>query len=156
MFSSDDILDNDLLSLHLASPSSTVSSFLSPIGSPDPSHTIPETASPSTSTSCGKLYQGTHDSMTLNDFRKWNVTQLSEYLADRCKNKSGNKEKLVTNVYGAYMQNLPATFTDIQQEKEQIELDIKAKLVIEKGMVNLPNPSSIVDNCRVIISYYFY
>ena len=78
--------------------------------------------------------------MSIEDFKKWTIPQLSNYLADRCINKSGNKEKLVTNVFGAYLQKIPVSFTDPQQEKEEIAQDISAKLVLENGMVHLPNP----------------
>ena len=54
--------------------------------------------------------------VTKEHFRKWTVPELQQYLADRCINKSGNKEKLVDNVYGAYMQKLPIKFTNTQQE----------------------------------------
>ena len=73
----------------------------------------------------------TKDGMTREDFGKWTVAELSQYLSDRCINKSGNKEKLVENVYGAYLQKLPITFTDIQQELQQIKNETKAKLSLK-------------------------
>lgn len=74
------------------------------------------------------------------------MAQLGQYLSDRCINKTGNKEKLVDNVYGAYLQNLPITNTDYQQENAQIEEDIKGKLKLENGMLTLPNPLKLVDD----------
>ena len=38
------------------------------------------------------------------------------------------------------------SFTDPQQEKEEIAQDISAKLVLENGMVHLPNPQNILDD----------
>ena len=76
---------------------------------------------PSTSSAVQKPpHPETQAGMTKEDFAKWTVADLSQYLADRCINRSGNKEKLVDNVYGAYVQKLPVTYTDPQQEQEQI------------------------------------
>ena len=36
-------------------------------------------------------------------FKSWTVPQLQDYLSDRGVNKSGNKQKLVDNVYGAHL-----------------------------------------------------
>ena len=87
--------------------------------------------------------------VTKEHFRKWTVSDLQQYLADRCINKSGNKEKLVDNVYGAYMQKLLIKFTDTQQELEQIKKDTKANFTLENGMVTLPNPLSLKDDWYV-------
>ena len=59
------------------------------------------------------------------------MAQLAQYLYDSCINKAGNKEKLVDNVYGAYLQNLPVINTDYQQENAQIEEDINEILKLK-------------------------
>ena len=152
--SSSDIKDSDLLSLDLSSPSSTATSgFLSPLCSPSslpqslgsPSSSSSTTAAHVASAAAVGSYPNTVDGMTTDDFKKWTVQQLTLYLSDRCINKSGNKEKLIENVYGAYMQRLPR-FTDPQQEKQQILLDTQSKLILENGMVTLPNPNLIVED----------
>lgn len=123
MFSGNNYMsDQDLLSFDLPSPSSTVSSFLSPPGSP-PSN-FPSTTLSVADDMCNNkiVYPDPVKGMSINDFKKWTLPQLSQYLADRCINKSGNKDKLVENVFGAYVQQLPITYTDPQQEKEQIKL----------------------------------
>lgn len=53
---------------------------------------------------------------------------------------------MVKNVYGVYVQNLPLTNTDFQQESAQIEEDIKQKLILENGMLTLPNPLKLRDD----------
>ena len=126
MFTKYDISDNDLL---MNLPPAAASS-----------------ATTDTDTSVKKLHPETKDGMSKADFETWTVPELSQYLADRCINKSGNKAKLVENVYGAYKQKLPITFTDPQQEKEQIKIDTKKKLVLENGMITLPNPSILKYN----------
>ena len=151
MFSggNNDISDQDLLSLDLRSASSsTVSCFLSPPGSPPSNFPVPSTslAADDKCKSSKIVYPDVVKGMSTNDFKKWTVPQLSQYLADRCINMSGNKDKLVENVFGAYVQQLPITYTDPQQEKEQIQTELKAKLCLENGMVTLPNPTSIVDD----------
>ena len=85
--------------------------------------------------------------MTINDFKSWTITQLHEFLSDRCINKTGNKASLVQNAYGAYCMNLPVAATDPQEEKLQIEEDAKNKLILDDGMVTLKNPSTLIDNC---------
>ena len=93
----------------------------------------------------GIRYPPIREGMTANDFKSWTMVQLQDFLADRCINKSGTKGKLVENAYGAYKMNLPVTATDAQSELLQLKQDISKKLVLENGMVNLPNPSSLKD-----------
>lgn len=90
-----------------------------------------------------RKYPKTVPGMAMEDFKKWNLAQLQDYLADRCINKTGNKAKLVENVYGAYLLNLPVTASNPQQELEELKSDYKQKLILENGMVNLPCPRSL-------------
>ena len=128
----DDILDRDLLA-GMQSSSST-------------SKTTSTTSSQTSLNAVEKkqtLVPKTKYGMTREDFGKWTVAELSRYLSDICINKAGNKEKLVENVYSAYLQKLPITFTDIQQEQQQIENETKAKLVLKNDLITLQNPSSV-------------
>lgn len=47
-------------------------------------------------------YPNVTQDMVKNDFNFWTVVQLQEFLADQGINKSGNKSKLVENVFGTY------------------------------------------------------
>ena len=118
-FSQNNVADKDLITVNVSSLASPTSSFLSPPCSP--------LGSPGDATAMSADVPDTTEGMTIEDFRKWTVPQLTQYLSDRCIIKSGNKKKLIENVYGAYTQKLPITFTDPQQEKEQIEVDIREK-----------------------------
>lgn len=155
-FSSTDAKDEDIM-YELGTPFS--SPRFSPLVSPAPSATSSTCSSlPSSTTSSrsssptpatvkknifnGK-YPETTEGMSIDDFERWTVAQLQEYLSDRCINKSGNKPKLVKNVYGCYLLQLPITVSDPQKEKEQIEADSKNKLILEDGMVTLPNPCQL-------------
>jgi len=84
--------------------------------------------------------------MIEDDFKLWTMHQLQEYLADRSINKTRNKAKLVNNAYQAYILNLPVSFTDLQEEKQQIEKDEKNKLVLDNGMLTLPSPTTLFDD----------
>lgn len=158
-FSSTDAKDEDILSetgTSLASPvfshlvSSTTTTTTNSSSSP-PLTSSATSSSRSSSPSHSSLvkrninykYPDTPEGMSLSDFEKWTVSQLHDYLSDRCINKSGNKPKLVQNVYGCYLLQLPITVSDPQKEKEQIEADNKLKLILEDGMVTLPNPAQL-------------
>ena len=138
MFSTNDISDNDLVSanLNLLSPVAATKRPLSSSSSTSNTKPPPKVV----------VVPDTPAGLTKEDFKRWNMAQLGQYLSDRCINKTGNKEKLVDNVYGAYLLNLPVINTDYQQENAQIEEDINAKLRIENGMLTLPNPLKLVDN----------
>ena len=81
----------------------------------------------------------------INYFNRWTVPQLQEYLVEHGVNKSGNKQKLVDNVYGTHLLNLPICNTDPQQELYEIEQNVENKLFLENGLVKLPNPLKITD-----------
>ncbi len=66
-------------------------------------------------------------------------------LGDRGINRDGLKEGLVGNAYGVYRLDLPAEYTDAQTEENQVNNDYKRKLVLENGMVNLPDPRLLVE-----------
>ena len=70
---------------------------------------------------------------------------LQEFLADRGINKTGNKDILVTNAYNAYKMNLEISATDYIEEKNEVELNLQSKLVLENGLVKLPDPSNLID-----------
>ena len=75
---------------------------------------------------------------SLDDFKKWTVVQLREFLGDCDINKDGVKEKLVANAYGAYELDIQAKNIDAQTEDFQVKDDYEKKLVLEDGMINLP------------------
>ena len=69
----------------------------------------------------GGNYPWVLDNMTEADFQNWKNSYLQEYLADRSINKSGNKDVLIKNAYGAFRLNLPVIRTGRDQEKLQRE-----------------------------------
>ena len=83
--------------------------------------------------------------MTRKDFSSWNLSHLQKFLADRGINKTGNKDTLVTNGYNAYKMNLEISATDYIEEKNEVELNLQSKLVLENGLVSLPDPSKSID-----------
>ena len=83
--------------------------------------------------------------MTRKDFSSWNLSQLQEFLADHGINKTGNKDTLVTNAYNAYKMNLDISATDYTEESNEVKLNLQSKLVLENGLVSLPDPSKLID-----------
>ena len=83
--------------------------------------------------------------MTRKDFSSWNLSHLQKFLADRGINKTGNKDTLVTNGYNAYKMNLEISATDYIEEKNEVELNLQSKLVLENGLVNLPDPLKLIN-----------
>ena len=83
--------------------------------------------------------------MTRKYFSSWNLSHLQEFLADRGINKTRNKDTLVTNAYNAYKKNLEISATDYIEEKNDVGLNLQSKLVLENGLVNLPDPSKLID-----------
>ena len=104
--------------------------------------------SPTTVTSSCLRYPNLHEGMTTKDFEKWTMIQLQGILADRCINKTGNKVKLVENAFGAYSMNLPVNATDAQQEQTQIKEDVQNKLLLDNGMVIIPNPLTLKNDWK--------
>ena len=92
----------------------------------------------------GEKYPRISESMTEADFQKWKNSYLQEYLADRSIKKTGNKDVLVKNAYGAYCLNLPVSATDLE-EQEEIKKNYKEKLILENGLVTLPDPVTLQD-----------
>ena len=86
---------------------------------------------------CPMLCKG----MTRKDFSSCNLSHLQKFLADRGINKTGNKDTLITNAYNAYKMNLEISATDYIEEKNEVELNLQSNLVLENGLVNLPDPS---------------
>ena len=80
--------------------------------------------------------------MTRKDFLSWNLSHLQEFLADCGINKTGNKDTLVTNAYNAYEMDLEISATDYIEGKNKVELNLQSKLVLESGLVSLPDPSN--------------
>ena len=78
--------------------------------------------------------------MSRKDFSSWNPSHLQKFLADRGISTTGNKDTLVTNAYNAYKMNLA---TDYIEEKSEVELNLQSKLVLENGLVSLPDPSKL-------------
>ena len=93
----------------------------------------------------GKKYPQVSENMTEADFQNWKISYLQEYLADRSINKFGNKDVLVKNAYGAYCLNLPVTATEYLEEQEEIKKNYKEKLILENGLVILPDPVTLQD-----------
>ena len=52
---------------------------------------------------------------------------------------------LVKSAYGAYCLNLPVTATDYLEEQEEIMKNYKEKLILENGLVTLPDPLTLQD-----------
>ena len=77
--------------------------------------------------------------MARKDFSSWNLHQLQEFLPDRGINKTGNKDTLVTNAYNAYKMNLEISDIDYIEEKYELKLNFQSKLVLENGLVSLPD-----------------
>ena len=94
----------------------------------------------------GLRYPHTKEGMTMQDFETWTMVQLQEYLADRYINKTGNKNKLVENAYGAYSMGLEVTASDVQEELAEIARDVHNKLLLEGGMLRPPNPKSLLND----------
>ena len=55
-------------------------------------------------------YPVTTSGMSIDDFKKWTVAQLKDYLGDRGINRDGLKEKLAANAFGAYRLDIPAEY----------------------------------------------
>ena len=107
--------------------------------------TLESTSKICTSAKTGRKYPALFDNMEKKDFLKWNISQLQDFLADRGINKTGNKDILVTNVYSAYKMNLKVTATDFLEENNEIRVNHEEKLVVENGLIKLPDPSKLVD-----------
>ena len=94
----------------------------------------------------GDKYPMLFKEMAKKDFLSWNLSHLQEFLAaDRGINKTGNKDTLVTNAYNAYKMNLEISAIDYIEEKSEVELNLQSKLVLENGLVSLPDPSKLID-----------
>ena len=83
--------------------------------------------------------------MTRKYFSSCNLSHLRKFLADRSINKTGNKDTLITNAYNAYKMNIEISATDYIEEKNEVELNLQSNLVLENGLVNLPDPSKLID-----------
>ena len=92
----------------------------------------------------GEKYPRVSENMTEADFQNWKNSYLQEYLADRSI-KTGNKDVLVKNAYGAFCLNVPVTATDYLEEQEEIKKNYKEKLILENGLVTLPDPVTLQD-----------
>ena len=78
-------------------------------------------------------------------------------MADRGINKTRNFRhfsykckqclQLVTNVNNAYKMNVEISVTDYVEEKNDVEMNLQSKLVLENGQVRLPDPSKLIDEC---------
>ena len=84
----------------------------------------------------GEKYPRVSENMTEEDFQNWKNLYLQEYLADRSINKTGNKDVLAKNAYGAYC---------YLEEQEEIEKNCKENLILENGLVTLPDPVTLQD-----------
>ena len=93
----------------------------------------------------GEKYPRVLENMTKANFQNWWNSYLHEYLPDRSINKTGNKDVLVKNVYGAYCLNLPVTVTDYLEKLEEIKKNYKEKLISENGLVTLPYQITLQD-----------
>ena len=124
--------DTELLTTPSCSPRNTEFSNISSV----PSSPIPTL----------RRYPTIRENMTEKDFNLWTVHQLQSFLGDRGINRSGNKAKLVTNAFGTYSMKLPIIQTDAAEESAQVKQDRNLKLVLENGLVTLPDPNRIADN----------
>ena len=89
----------------------------------------------------GKKYLRVSKNMSEADFQNWKILYLQEHLVGRSINQTANKDVLVKNTYGAYCLNLPVTATDFLEEQEEIKKNYKEKLILENGLVTLPDQS---------------
>lgn len=144
---SNDIPDEELF--NLASPSASLSSPTASLSSPTNTNTDTfsyVSSAPTSPMPTLQQYPNVTPNMTKVDFNKWTVAQLQDFLADRGINKSGNKQKLIENVFGTFQMNLPIVQTDAAQELQIIKNERSSKLVIENGLVILPDPNKLMDN----------
>ena len=139
---SSSVLVDDHIFTHLDLP------LLSPVRptSPPKKKQLADISNAQPAQKCISRYPAVTGNMSVEEFSKWTINRLQEYLGDRCVNRTGNKAKLVENAYGAYNLNLPITFTDAQEELTQIKFDLKEKLTLENGMVMLPNPETLKED----------
>ena len=70
---------------------------------------------------------------------------MQDFLAEGSVNKTGNKETLVNNAYNAFIMNVEVQSTGIFEEKQELEECHKKKLILENGLVNLPDPLKLVE-----------
>lgn len=124
--------DTELLTTPLSSPTNTEFSNISS-GSFSPIPTL-------------QRYPNLKENMTKQDFNLWTVHQLQSFLGDRGINRSGNKAKLVINAFGTYNMKIPVIQTDVAEESAQVKQDRNLKLILENGLVTLPDPNRIADN----------
>ena len=78
----------------------------------------------------GDKYPMLFKGMTRKDFSSCNLSHLQKFLADRGINKTGNKDTLVASACNAYKMKL-----EIIKEKNEVELNLQTKLVLENGLV---------------------
>ncbi|XP_057297429.1 uncharacterized protein LOC130629386 [Hydractinia symbiolongicarpus] len=118
-----------------AAPSAAI--LLSPIRKPIPGVTASTPRDPTL------RYPDIKEGMCKADFETWTMSHLQEFLGDRNINRTGNKCRLVENAFAAYKLNLAVSATNIQEEKEQIKRDVSAKLLLENGLMRLPDPTTL-------------
>ncbi|XP_057308114.1 uncharacterized protein LOC130646000 [Hydractinia symbiolongicarpus] len=99
-----------------------------------------------------KKYPPTHPGLVQENFSKWTVAQLQDFLQIGI-NRSGKKEQLVLNAYSAYNLQLPVVFLDPQEEQAEILNDRSSKLHLEGGLVKLPIPWTLIDGWMKALSY---
>ena len=78
----------------------------------------------------GDKYPMLFKGMTRKDFSSCNLSHLQKFLAGRGINKTGNKDTLVASACNAYKMKL-----EIIKEKNEVELNLQTKLVLENGLV---------------------
>lgn len=80
---------------------------------------------------------------TIEDFERWDVTHLKDYLAKRGISRKGNKAELVALAYSCHVMNKTETQTYAQNIKEAFN-DYQAILLVTEG-VTIPDPFKVKD-----------
>ena len=76
------------------------------------------------------------EDMTLDDFKRWKVEALQNFLRDRGLGVSGNKETLIARAFVAWELKLPKLQT-AKEYKESVAQSIESLLVV--GEIKVPN-----------------
>ena len=80
------------------------------------------------------------EEMTLDDFKRWKVEELQNFLRDRALCVSGNKDTLIARAFVAWELKLPKLQT-AKEYKESVAQSIENLLVV--GEMKVPNPKTL-------------
>ncbi len=80
--------------------------------------------------------------MTIDDFKRWKVDALKDYLRQRGLGVSGNKETLVARAFVAWELKLPKVLTP-QEYRDNVKKDFSSLLATPGG--DVPDPKTLSD-----------